>query len=58
MPQPPSEPHSSPDNPQKLHVALPDKPPAVTESVAVALLQLLRAMLADPGQQRPEPENT
>ncbi|WP_153546011.1 hypothetical protein [Streptomyces sp. RB17] len=57
MPQPPSEPYSSPDNPKKIYVPLPDKPPAVTETVAAALLQLLHAVIADPGQQRPDHED-
>lgn len=41
-----------------IHVALPGKPPDMTESVAAALLQLLRAMTDDPGRQRPDPEYT
>ncbi|GAA3833233.1 hypothetical protein GCM10022206_84480 [Streptomyces chiangmaiensis] len=54
MPQPPSEQHPGPDNPREIHVALPEEPPDVTESVAVALLYLLRALMAAPSRPYPE----
>ncbi|MFF3919519.1 hypothetical protein ACFYZB_40070 [Streptomyces sp. NPDC001852] len=57
MPQPTAEPYSSTATPQKIHVALPDKPPNVTESVAAALLELLRAVIAEPGRQHLDPED-
>jgi hypothetical protein len=58
MPQPPSEKCPSPGNSQKIHVALPEAPPAMTDSVANVLLQLLQAMIADADQPRPEPGDT
>nr|WTB34809.1 hypothetical protein OG781_39775 [Streptomyces sp. NBC_00830] len=50
MPQPPSEQHASPNNPREIHVSLPEEPPDVTESVAAALLHLLRVLMAAPSQ--------
>lgn len=50
MPQPASEAYSSPDDPPKIHVRLPDGPPEMTESVAAAFLHLLRALVAEPAQ--------
>lgn len=53
-PQPSFEQHPCPGNPRKIHVALPEEPPDVTECVAVALLHLLRALTADPSRPCPE----
>lgn len=50
--------HSSPDNPGKIHVTLPDEPPDVSESVAAALLHLLRTMITDPNQAHPDAGDT
>ncbi|GHD91803.1 hypothetical protein GCM10010508_42010 [Streptomyces naganishii JCM 4654] len=33
---------------------LPEEPPKVTEHIAAALLHLLRILVTDPGQPRPE----
>jgi hypothetical protein len=43
-----------PGHPRKVHVALPEEPPDVTQCVAVALLHLLRVLIADPSRPRPE----
>jgi hypothetical protein len=56
-PQSPSEQHPGPGTPWQTQVALPEEPPDVTEPVAAALLQLLRILIADSSQRRPEPGN-
>ncbi|MFJ9710912.1 hypothetical protein [Streptomyces sp. NPDC101234] len=53
-PAPPSERHPGPGTPGQARVALPEEPPDVTEPVAATLLQLLRTLIADSSQQRPE----
>ncbi|MEW1778721.1 hypothetical protein [Streptomyces sp. NPDC086777] len=57
-PDPLSEQHPGPVTPWQIQVALPEEPPDVTESVAAALLQLLRTLIADSSQQRPETGNS
>ncbi|MFJ9558691.1 hypothetical protein ACIRQQ_01435 [Streptomyces fuscichromogenes] len=56
-PAPPSEQHPGPVTPWQTQVALPEEPPDVTEPVAATLLQLLRTLIADSTQQRPETGN-
>ncbi|MGW1911600.1 ABC transporter transmembrane domain-containing protein [Streptomyces sp. NPDC002076] len=44
-----------PVNLQKIHVALPEGPPAMTDPVATALLRLLRVAITDPDQPHADP---
>ncbi|MEV6949100.1 hypothetical protein AB0N07_45785 [Streptomyces sp. NPDC051172] len=50
--------HPGPNTPLQTQVALPEEPPDVTEPVAATLLQLLRTLIADSSQQRPETGNS
>lgn len=56
-PQSASEQDPGPGSSWRTQVVLPEEPPDVTEPVAATLLQLLRTLIADSSQQRPEAGN-